>query len=77
MTNKTLYKKHSMVFNDDGYNSNSREHCNISIEFAEQVLCEVLKEYKTENAKSIFKGGKFKTIDEIILEKIKQLNNDK
>jgi hypothetical protein len=47
-------------------------------EFTEQVLCEVLKEYKMNNY-GVLMGtlGTFKPIDEVILDKIKQLKNDK
>lgn len=52
------------------------EHCTkISIEYAVEILNKVLKKYKTKNARAIFQAkGKFITIDEVILNEIKQIN---
>jgi hypothetical protein len=50
----------------------------ISIEYAIEILNKVLKKYKIENADAVFKGTKFISYDEIVLNEIKELikNNE-
>ena len=45
----------------------------ISIEYAVEILNKVLKKYKIENADAVFKGTKFISYDEIVLNEIKEL----
>jgi hypothetical protein len=56
----------------------SQECTKISIEYAIEILNKVLKKYKIENADAVFKGTKFISYDEIVLNEIKELikNNE-
>jgi hypothetical protein len=51
----------------------SQQCTKISIEYAIEILNKVLKKYKIENADAVFKGTKFISYDEIVLNEIKEL----
>ena len=53
----------------------SQECTKISIEYAIDILNKVLKKYKIENADAVFKGTKFISYDEIVLNEIKELKS--
>jgi len=53
----------------------SQECTKISIEYAIEILNKVLKKYKIENADAVFKGTKFISYDEIVLNEIKELKS--
>lgn len=48
----------------------------ISKEFAIEILKYNLKQYRMYNSMVVTKGGKYKSIDEITLETIKELENE-
>lgn len=80
MTQQDLQQKHRKILIETWYIPKAIEdHTNVSIEFAMECLKEVVKEHKENAYENLIsmQTKKYKTIDEIVLNKIKELQNDK
>ena len=73
MTTEQLKQKHKhATWSLNG--SELEKHTDISIEFAIECLKDIIREYKMDNVQFLSRTNqKFRTIDDIILDKIKNL----